>query len=288
MIIAGGRGRAGNLMFQLGGIESVLRRSGERVVVFNFSPLEEIFPTLNKHVTVTELPPWLQRVFPWVDSALRRLAHWRVIGSIVGVHTGPEIVRRRGLVPLAYFWGGFCQGESLVSTKLLWKLFTENILAESHLRAALLGPSHSTTTARCFVHVRREDFLRFPYPETPAALPLQWFLSQMEKVKAQFDQVAFLVLSDDPEWAQCHLGHIANTEILELTARESFAVMSTSDAGILSPSTFSWWAAYFATKDSRGPFIAPKLWTGWRLGKWDPHEKIEASFLTYVEVDPSV
>ena len=286
MIFAVGKGRAGNLMFQLGAIEAILRRPTERVYLINFFALEEIFPSLKKHVHLISLPRRIDKMFHWIDSALRRLAQSRVIGSVVQHDSHPTAIRRiRGLLPLTWFWGGFCQDEEIVSVRLLTSLYRSDIFP---LTTAADGPTDNLgnlSSRRCFVHVRRADFSRFPSPEHPAILPQNWLLGQMQAVRDELKDVHFVVLSDEPDWARKHIAGFPNAFVLDLNSRDSFALMSACDAGILSPSTFSWWAAHFASQRSDGPFIAPYLWTGWRLGCWDPHEKIAASFLRFVPVD---
>ena len=41
--------------------------------------------------------------------------------------------------------------------------------------------------------------------------------------------------------------------------------------GILSPSTFAWWAAFLCQRDFSNPaYIAPRYWIGHRSAKWYP------------------
>lgn len=286
MIFSVGKGRAGNLMFQLGAIESVLRKPRERIYLINFFNLEDLFPSLKKHVHLITLPKPIDKVFHWIDSGLRRLAQWRVIGSVVQDVSHPTAVsRHRGVLPLTWFWGGFCQDEDLMSVSLLTTLYATDIARLARASNDYSQELGQRSGRRCFVHVRRGDYSSFPSPEHPALLPRDWFLAQMRAVQDELKEVHFAVLSDEPQWAHEHLGGFPNTRVLDLNPRDSFALMSASQAGILSPSSFSWWAAYFASRNSAGPYIAPDLWTGWRLGNWDPHEKIAASFLRFVPVE---
>ncbi len=286
MIFAVGKGRAGNLMFQLGAIESVLKKSTERIFLINFSNLEEVFPSLGKHVRTITLSPFVSRIFPWIDSAFRRLAKARVIGSVIPVVSHPTAIRRlRGALPITCFWGGFCQDEKLMSWRLLTSLYREDIALPMRGKSDSKNGAGRSLGRRCFVHVRRGDYVDFPSPEHSAVLPHDWYLAQMIALREELGNMKFAIFSDEPQWAREHLASLPDVEVMELSPRDSFAMMSTSQAGILSPSTFSWWAAYFASRNSPGPFIAPYLWTGWRSGHWDPHEKIAASFLRFAPVD---
>jgi hypothetical protein len=285
VIIAIGGGRAGNQMFQLGGIESVLSSKKEKIVLVNFADLEEIFPSLSDYAIVMRMPRLLARWYPYLDAAFRQLARWRVLGSVLQVKPeGAKIQRQRGLFPLTFFWGGYCQDEALISTNTIQRLFTRDILDNSGESVSGAGEPLLDNTISCFVHVRRGDYVNHPSAEFAAVLPSQWFALQMNEIRSQSTNVRFFILSDDSEWTNHHFADFPDATILDLDARDSFAFMSTCDAGILSPSTFSWWAAYFASQNSRYPFIAPKFWTGWRMGRWHPHQEIQASFLTYAEV----
>jgi hypothetical protein len=60
--------------------------------------------------------------------------------------------------------------------------------------------------------------------------------------------------------------------------------MCECDGGILSPSSFAWWASYFIkNKNKNSFFLAPKYWIGHRKKNWHP-EFIQSSFLEYEEV----
>lgn len=60
--------------------------------------------------------------------------------------------------------------------------------------------------------------------------------------------------------------------------------MKNCDGGILSPSTYSWWAAYLSNK--RGFFLAPKYWIGHRQKVLFP-SYFTSKIITYKKVLPS-
>ena len=61
----------------------------------------------------------------------------------------------------------------------------------------------------------------------------------------------------------------------------NFYIMKNCDGGILSPSTFAWWAAYFSQKKI---FYAPEYWHGHRKKKFHP-QGFKTSFLNYKAVN---
>lgn len=262
----------------------MLKGEGEKIVLANFSNLNEIFPSLGNHARLISISGSFGNLYPYVDRILQLLARCRIVGSVGQINPlSAEIERKRGFLPLTIFWGGYCQDEKIISTRLLSRLYYSDVVSRIAKSTAMRS---SKPPIRCFVHVRRTDYLKHPSPAESAALPAGWYLRQMERMRTDHKGVSFAVVSDDMPWARKHLGGSGDTQFLDLGARDAFVLMSTSQCGILSPSTFSWWASYFAHKTSNGVFIAPQFWTGWRTGKWHPHDGIVTSFLTYDSVVP--
>lgn len=125
-----------------------------------------------------------------------------------------------------------------------------------------------------FVHLRRGDYLHFPSAEAPAALTREWSLAALDAIRRQLPAARWVVCSDDMahvrEWFAgddavfCERGELGD-----------LAVMSLCHAGLLSPSSFSWWAAWLARqrlaeRGETGLFVAPRYWCGHRLGRWYP------------------
>lgn len=61
------------------------------------------------------------------------------------------------------------------------------------------------------------------------------------------------------------------------------SIMSFCNAGILSPSSFSWWGAFYAKirNQNNNYFIAPKYWIGHRIYTWIP-ENFYTKWITYI------
>ena len=65
--------------------------------------------------------------------------------------------------------------------------------------------------------------------------------------------------------------------------------MSLCDHGVLSASSFSWWAGLYSvqrtlTGERYGSFVAPMFWIGHRKEKWHPVTLPYASWLEYILV----
>ena len=159
--------------------------------------------------------------------------------------------------------------------------------AERFLRERLRGTS---TAPLAFVHVRRGDYLTHSVGRkpsglgwvdggTPVALPATWYRERMEELRDTLPGVRFLIVGDDPVWAVRELAG-RDTVTSDLDAPADLALLARCDAGILSASSFAWWGAWFARRQSDGPFLAPLHWLGHAVGEWWP-ENIATGSLAY-------
>lgn len=273
-------GRAGNLLFQLGGISAAKRRPSERLILLNFLKLRKFFPTLDRHATLLEVPPEWGTALSRLEQILKFLAKLRIVGAITETYPDSTVLQRnRGIIPLTFFWGGWCQSERTLAVGLLNQLWREASQVSGDRTERKIDQKV------CFVHVRRGDYLNFPSSEYSAALPSTWYREQMQQISAYYPGINFRIFSDDLAYAKREFSEVADSEVVDCSDVEAFFEMGNCDAGILSPSTFSWWAAYFAHSQKRGLFIAPHFWAGWRLGLWHPYSQIESTFLKYEKVN---
>ena len=281
MIIIKSRGELGNQIFQYGAAKKALQE-GESLVLVGFHQLCRTFPKLSRK-TVTyaygkKATKRVQKVWQWLENqeSLGRL------GRLHETRNGVSAHRTRGNIRGVTLAEGFFQDPDTLD----WKSLDELVKA---FQSTTSPPANSKNLEKgrmtCFVHVRRGDYLSWPSPESPAALPSQWYQAQMRAVTewAHPNPVDFHVFSDDRELAAQEIGRQPNVLIHDGTVEEDFAAMCSAQAGILSASTFSWWAAYFASRKSSGPFFAPKYWLGFRQQEWQP-ESLRAEFLTFVDV----
>jgi hypothetical protein len=97
----------------------------------------------------------------------------------------------------------------------------------------------------------------------------------------------FVVCSDDVEYAQALFARVPDAVVASGSDVDDFAMMTYCGAGILSASSYSWWAAYFASRrHADGRFLAPEFWIGHARGEWFP-PGIQSSFLEYLSVVPA-
>tara|TARA_Y100000385_G_scaffold287510_1_gene351941 strand:- start:10584 stop:11453 length:870 start_codon:yes stop_codon:yes gene_type:complete len=133
-----------------------------------------------------------------------------------------------------------------------------------------------------FIHIRRGDFIHWPSANSPAVVPLTWFLNQMNAILATNPDAKFLIFSNDKPYAEefFHLNPLCF--VISETEEIEFTMMSMClGGGILSPSTFAWWAAFLGKRDSSSAnYVAPKYWIGHRSHQWYP-PGIETKWIKY-------
>ena len=280
MIVVFRIGRAGNQMFQFAAIQAVKNRS-EKVVYVGFEHLVTTLPKVRDQGIFIALPRIIRSRFHKIDGILKILARLRVLGGIFESPSGNALDRTRGLFPVTVFWGGWCQNEKLLDANAIIRVaeassagFEDNVLQSNHLPA-------SKATRTCFVHVRRGDYATFPSADSSATLPAPWYREQMDSLRVHHPGISFFVFSDDLAFARDNFSDMPGATVIDASAKESFRHMASADHGILSPSSFSWWAARLAWEKSRGTFIAPDLWAGWNAGDWVPNQHVKSAFLTY-------
>lgn len=281
MIVIKSRGELGNQIFQYAAVMSALRE-GESLLLVGFHQLLQTFPQIRKKAFVytysKKATKRVQKAWLWLEMQANRGR----IGSLAELPDKSPLRRRKGTFRALTLAEGFFQDPKLVD----WRAIDDLALvfrASGKLSSGLTYNKEGNVN--CFVHVRRGDYLRWPNLASPAAIPSEWYLSQMKAITdwAHPNQVNFHLFSDDIELATQEFDQVPNIYVHKGGFAEDFVKMCSAQAGILSASTFSWWAAYFASRKSSGPFFAPRYWLGFREREWKP-ENLRADFLTFVDV----
>ena len=286
MIITRSAGRLGNQLFVISALKRVAA-TDELLVLVGFEDFVETFPEVSKGARHIPLPRRHWSRWNFVESILMFLGTLRVVSVITSHPTERRLVRRRGLFPLALFRGGWCQDERLIdpaiSQALFESLINDSVQAENSKTLSLPATQENPVF---FLHIRRGDYLSWPTPDFPAALPQGWYRDAMDKIQESHPNARFLVFSDDPVFAAEFAQSTGVAVAVEANPHDTFAYMSVCTGGILSASSFSWWGAWLASRQSPGPFIAPLHWITWGESRWDDsHSLQDTSFLTWMPVN---
>lgn len=289
LLIAIENGRLGNMLFQYAALRDFAPHAafllvgmddlrctfdGVRASRFSLSSAEQRGPRL-----------WRRRA-QYLSRLVTLLAHLRILSTAEEAESasGPVVRVRPGLLrTVAVARSGYFQTESLASTKSgrelrlksEWRVFAENILIN------IPGDIND----KYFVHVRRGDYTSWPTRDNPAVIPLKWYLAQMDRIRTRNPAAVFIVTSDDKPYVDEFLSGLPGVHIVHLGPIEDFAVMTRClGGGIVSASTFAWWASFLVRNDSPDAyFVGPRYWAGHMTGHWLP-SGIETSWIDYATV----
>ena len=281
MLIVRSHGQLGNQIFHLLGALTALRPK-EKLILFGFGELLELLPNLRSEHLIIPIPNRFSRNLKFIERGLRRLARRGIIGRASYGSESGELTRTDGRLSPTLFDAGNAQNYSVINEKVRRDFFRRLV---NDLSLPGYPTAEKKEGLRCFVHIRRGDYLSHPSVEESIAIPDSWFLKQMTRIVKQHRQVEFLLYSDDASSLSDEILSFRNTQVRRVDNITAFREMALADMGILSASTFSWWSAMLADhRGAPGPFIGPKYWIGWRRGVWEPEGYISEA-VTYVDVD---
>lgn len=128
-----------------------------------------------------------------------------------------------------------------------------------------------------FVHVRRWDYLqRWVLWDKWCNLPKQYFEEQIKSLKKEYNNIAFLFLSDDIK--RCKENFKWNNLFFsENDIWTDFAIMTLCDGAILSASSLSYFWAIHCKRTIE--IYAPKYFNWFKKKIWYPHDIMNDIFI---------
>jgi len=284
MIVFMESGRLGNQLFQYAALRT-LRAADERLVLPGFDALRDVFVNPEAAFACGSRS-FVFRILGRLRAPLERVLARHAAVTVIDETFDNDRCRVR-IVPgriraLRYCATAYFQSETLFDDGVAEKLRMRPELVE-RARQTLAGSGAGERT-KVFVHVRRGDYLQWPSADAAAVVPIAWYEECMQRVRRRHPDAFFIVCSDDPSYVTERFGRAPDVFISSAAEREDFALMSQCDAGILSASAFSWWAAYFVMRRRREALLlAPEYWIGHRAREWFPIG-VRSRFLEYVPV----
>lgn len=275
MVVFFESGRLGNQIMQYAALRG--RFGGERLLLFGFGALAAAVAASN-----TWFVPHrglLARPVELLRRTLDLLVRWRLVGDAweEADAGSARLQHRPGL------WRGL--------TRVRVAYFHHPDFARAAPRDLALRPAAMAEARRwlderlgpgrpaLFLHLRRGDYLSYPSPEAPAVLDDAWVLDAVARLRERLGALPLVVCSDELPYARRLLHALPDVHACDRGELGDLAVMAHCDGGVLSPSSFSWWAAFLARRrlgdeaDTAGReprFIAPRHWIGHRRGQWYP------------------
>lgn len=273
-------GRLGNQMFILAAALKE-RKEGELVLLVGFPQLWPMIPSAVRiKYKLFQVRP--SSIVGKLYDPLHKLSLFRVTGRVSQRALYSPLERTRGFIPVRMLSEGFYQEEQLVVGEALDDILQELRIKHANFIHAIKTASTTPEIQKtCFIHVRRGDYLSWPSQEFPAALPVSWFRAQIDYVRSNLGDVRFLLFSDDPEYCREQFTIDDQISVIDTDEQKAWLAMACCDAGILSPSTLSWWSAKLSSVHHYGPYIAPKYWFSWKRRTWKDTPLKDSTFITW-------
>lgn len=260
VMISRSSGRLGNQLFQLANTLN-LRRPNQLVIFLGFSDAHSLLGHLApKSIRI----PVHNRLYHFAKKLFRKLQSSSWATTVTRGVQRPS--QQHGRVPfLEVLDEQDCHYPSVLSGN--------DVLQRCLQLTKEIGEVDDRK--KCFVHIRLGDYSSFLVGGSPVELPIEWYERQMELFRKSNPGTVFQVFSDEPAKVLERMVIQSDTEVVEADPKTSLTRMAACDMGILSASTFSWWAAAAAhSAGKEGPFVAPAGWESWRTGVWSNPEKI--------------
>ena len=286
MLIVRSKGQLGNQLF-LYAAAMQAKRSGEKLALLGFDELFETFPIRGARWIRIQNYSQRKRTVNRLIGLLRVLCSLRLIGVVRLAPNGRGLAKTSGAFPLTLFDAGYCQEERLSAAGPILQLRKRMLVSHDRELRETFPELFEPDKSVCFIHVRRGDYLRWPKPEAPAALPDQYYLRLATQISSDNPNVRFLVFSDDSAHCEDVFKGVPNLRVVRASPTLTWLAMTMARYGVLSASTFSWWGARLAhSEDSTGKFIAPLYWSNWRNSSWPQNAPHDSSFLSWERVSP--
>ena len=281
MIIFVEDGKLGNQLFQYSALRSLFR--DEDIVLFGFDEIFDMFNSVKaKHILSNKsyVFKFIKYIVPILDTILLYISNVLYITKIFKDKSPNTIYF--DFIFLKYIYKNYFQAEKFIDNILCNEIEIKN---KYQLKASnIIKNKLPTSCIPIFVHIRRADYLTFPTPKTAAVLPAKWYHDCINELSNLYSSPFFVFCTDDVQYVKNHFGKMTNLYISTNNFQIDFALMTQCQAGILSPSSFSWWSAYFSKLNNpEGMYIAPDYWIGHQKNEWFPKD-IKTSFLEYRNV----
>ena len=286
MILIRSQGQLGNQLFLLAAVLRE-RRPREIVIFVGFTDLARVVSLwrLGFHLP---LPHSFDRK---VKRVFKKLFNFHPLSCecVIRQESGHATVQRKRSCrwPLIFEFG-LCQSEKMAPLDPVGKLVSHDATtrkrssaARSRLISVGVDPERFA-----FLHIRLGDYAHFNVLGFTPVLPARWYVNVVARLREAEPDLPVVVFSDQIDAARELFADSDGFFYFPFDDVESFFAMSMASHGVLSASTFSWWAARIArTQHPDGIFVAPMYWMGFRAGQWFPTPEIQASFLEYASVD---
>jgi Glycosyl transferase family 11 len=284
MLIFKESGRLGNQIFQYAALKSICNEK-ELLLMLGFEDLQSLFDGIDAKIvnsanSISERAIYSKLYYPLIDIVSKKGLISRIYED--NLSDSYTLVQKKGVIEsIKFVQESFFQNEYSFREEVIKSLVFKNNLVT---RAKDLVDTVAASKTCIFVHIRRGDYLSWPTQENPAVLPISYYKKCIDIIYSKISNPFFIFTSDDIFYVKDIFEYVDCAYISRSSSIEDFVLMSHCHGGILSASSFSWWAAYFSNlQNIDSIFLAPNYWGGHRVRSWYPPH-VKSSFLQYVGV----
>jgi len=291
MILSIQNGRLGNQIFQYFFFKNIAK-SNEKIFLFGFDDLKNLIEDDQLYFITSKnniICKFLIKIKWKIDKFFLK---FKILNYIYEDYTSKEnkIVHLKGIIPQITYINGFFQNQRFIKKKNFNNFnIKKGLINDAKKEISKL--KKDVNTKIIFVHLRGGDFKYWPSKKKPAILPVKWYLRCIKNINHIYknNKIIFIFFTDDKKFFFNKKIFILNKYVfIKQNLINNFLMMSLSDGGILSPSTYSWWPAFMSfSKNKNRIFFAPKYWIGHRSKEYFPKNFEYTSFLKYKIVNRS-
>ena len=281
MIFFLANGRLGNQLFQYSFLNTISKED-EKILTVNMEQFIDKFDTNNpkfKHFRIDKYGKYFIRNF--FKPFLMICARFKLIGYVsqdkINTSTPSTFTATKGFLPISLVETNYFQSEKFFDKdKVDFKIKDKYVKEAGSFLTKV--PDQYT---KIFIHVRRGDYIIESYlGHKGIDLPKSYFEEAIKEICKNIEKPFFVFLSDDTSFVETSFQHIENKIISKNDMATDLSIMSLTEYGIASNSSFSWWGAYMM--QNRKKVIFPKYWFGWK-SKVESHTDIQPDWADVIE-----
>lgn len=282
MILFRENGRLGNQIFQYCGLRTMAKKN-ERLCLFGFNDLQSVFTDIDAEIINEHAKKYKRAFYYRLYKYSEILSKRNFLPTITENINRDIVVTKAPIQKIKFAKELFLQSKKKFSLSVVNRLrIHQHLLDQSKF---ILSKEVGDEYQPIFVHVRRGDYHNWPDPDYPAILSSEYYRVSISLIKEKLPLPYFIFTSDDSDYVRNEFADIRPKYVSENSFGTDFVIMTQCQGGILSASSFSWWAAYLLHKsNNHSLLIAPKYWIGHRRKEWYP-KNIKLDCFKYVEVN---
>ena len=274
-------GRLGNQLFQYSFLNTIAKEN-EKILTINMEQFIDKFDTNNikfKHFGIGKFGKYFIRNFfkPFLMICVR----FKFIGYVSQdkntISIPSTFTANKGFLPISLVETDFFQSEKFFDKDKVDFKIKEKYMKEAESFLSKIPDQYT----KIFIHVRRGDYIIESYlGHKGIDLPKIYFEKAMIEICKNIEKPFFVFLSDDTSFVESSFQHIENKIVSKSDMATDLSIMSLTEYGIASNSSFSWWGAYMM--QNRKKVIFPKYWYGWK-SKVQSHIDIQPDWADVIE-----